>query len=105
MYVDPGQTFVAVNYTVTSDGALVAGVAGQRIRILALVATAAANQTSFTDGAGATLIPEVTCTKANPFILPFSEVGWGDTAVGQSLNIAITGSDSNSGTVVYAYVA
>ena len=103
MYVDPSQAFVALNYTVTSSGVVVAGVAGQKVRILALVARAADGTTEFESNDGTAMIGPITFTST--LVLPFSEVGWGDTKAGEALKIALSGSDSNTGVVVYAYVA
>ena len=106
MYVDPGQTFVAVSYTVTADTDLVAAVAGQKVRVLAFVARSAAGTTSLVSSVtGTVLIGPFTVTAGNGLVLPFSEIGWGDTKVGEALKIDLSATDSNTGVLVYAYVA
>lgn len=92
-----------INYSVSADAELVAAVTGRKIRIHALAFQAADGTTQF-ESATTLLLGPFTATVAitGPIVLPWSEAGWGDTAAGEALNIDLSGTDANVGTLVYS---
>lgn len=93
----------------TTDGVLVAAVAGKKIRVLALYAVAGATATNLTlnskpAGAGAAISALLANGVNGGEVLPFSPVGWFETVAGEGLS-ATTGAGSATGIgVVYVEV-
>ncbi len=87
-----------------TDAQVVAAVASKKIRVLAVVVVAGATATNITfnskpGGAGSA----ISCLLANGAnggaVLPFSPVGWFETAAGQGLSVT-TGAGSTTGILV-----
>jgi hypothetical protein len=89
--------------TTAASGALVAAVTGMRIRVHGF-AVIAAGVVSVNLESGTTDISGVFPLAANGgFVLPFSEVGWADTAPGEALNVTISAAVSCGMQVIYSY--
>jgi hypothetical protein len=108
-YLDRGietePKFAAIQLSAT--GAVVAAVAGKRIRVLAAFqsASAAVNtkwQSASTDLTGLTYF--VADTLLGPQVLPFNPAGWFQTAKGEALNLNLSGSVAVGGGIVYVEV-
>lgn len=108
-----GQTpcvvkFAAIDGALNGDNTLVAAVTGKKIRVLGCFAimTGTAVTIRFESGAGGTaLTGQMTPTQGGGFVLPFSPVGWFETAAGSLLNLELGGAQSVDGSLVYIEVA
>lgn len=89
-----------VNFDITADLEIVAAVAGRKIRVHAVFLRAAAGTSQFESGATLLIGPMSATT-----VLPWSLTGWGDTVSGEALNLDLSASDANSGTVVYSLIS
>jgi len=87
---------------------LVTGVPGRRMRIQALFLSANAGPNSFAlrnVGTISTFIfGSVSVPDDNHFVLPYSSVGWGETAVGEGIELLLTFTTSVGGVLVYVEV-
>lgn len=88
----------------TTDGVLIAAVAGKRISVLALVAVAGGTATNLTlnskpAGAGVAISPVLANGVNGGEVLPLNPAGWIETAVGEGLS-ATTGAGSATGILV-----
>ncbi len=97
----------AVGAATSGDNAIVALVAGKRIRVLglALIAASAVNL-YFTSGAGGTVIGGGSTNKINlaangGFVLPEVPDGWMETAAGVALIMNLSGAVSVAGWIIY----
>ena len=90
--------------TRTTSGALVSAVSGRRIRVHGF-AVVAAGAVSVNLESGTTDISGVFALAANGgFVLPYSEVGWCETAAGEALNITISAAVSCGIQLIYSLV-
>lgn len=99
----PKFAFANVNASST-DSSIVAAVTAKRIRVLAVAAVAGATATTLTfntkpAGAGSAISPLLANGANGGEILPFSPVGWFQTASGEGLTVT-TGSGSATGVLV-----
>jgi hypothetical protein len=95
---------VPIDNAGNGDNTLVTGVAGKRIRVLALIAvmTGTAVTIRFESNAGGTaLTGQMQPTQGGGFVLPFNPVGWFETEPGQLLNLELGGAQSVDGVLVY----
>lgn len=90
----------------SGDNTLVAAVAGKKIVVLQLILISAGTMTvRFESGAGGTaLTGQMSVLAATGFVLPFSPVGHFETAVGQLLNLELSGATSADGYLKYIEV-
>lgn len=98
--------FAVIDNASSGDNTLVAAVTSKKIRVLqaALVATAAVN-VRFESGAGGTALTGVINLAANGgFVLPFSPIGWFETASNTLLNLELSGATSVDGVLAYIEV-
>lgn len=108
-YLLPGALtpkYVAVDVAGSGDNTIIAAVAGKRILVLGCVLIAAgAVNIRFESGAGGTaLTGQMNLTTNSGFTLPFSEVGWFQTAANTLLNLELSGAVSVDGTLIYAEI-
>jgi hypothetical protein len=90
--------------TTSASGALVAAVTGLRIRVHGF-AVIAAGAVSVNLESGTTDISGIFPLAANGgFVLPFSQVGWADTAPGEALNITLSAAVSCGIQLIYSLV-
>lgn len=90
--------------TRTTSGALVSAVAGRKIRVHGF-AVIAAGAVSVNLESGTTDISGVFALAANVgFVLPYSEVGWCETAAGAALNITLSAAVSCGIQLIYSLV-
>lgn len=98
-----------VQYAVVAfdtDGAntLVAGVAGQRIRVisLTLVASGGANTVWLRSGAsGPALTGQMDLVSDGELVLPYNPAGWCETVAGDLLNLQLSDAASVAGMLAY----
>lgn len=98
--------FAKIDAASSGDNTLVAAVTSRKIRVLALFLMAAGTVTvRLESGAGGTaLTGQMELTAQNGFTLPFSPVGWLETASGVLLNLELSGAVSVDGALVYIEV-
>ena len=98
--------FAAINASTSGDNTLVAAVASRKIRVLALMLIVGGTvNVRFESGAGGTaLTGQMELTAQSGFTLPFSPVGWFETASNTLLNLELSGAVSADGCVVYIEV-
>jgi hypothetical protein len=91
----------------SGDNTLVAAVTGKKIRVLQcmLVMTGTAVTIRFESGAGGTaLTGQMQPSQGGGFVLPFSPVGWFETAASTLLNLELGGAQSADGVLAYVEV-
>lgn len=96
--------YAVVDAATSGDNTIVAARAGQRIRVLAafLIMTGTAVTIRFeSDAGGQALTGQMTPSQGGGFVLPYSPVGWFETAVGGALNLELGGAQSVDGCLVY----
>jgi hypothetical protein len=99
----------ALENATTTDGEVVAAVTGKKIRVLAMWAGnySAAEATIFFESGTTTAITATMSLAADGaagavLILPFSPVGWFETAAGEALTVSVAGSTPTVGVnIVY----
>lgn len=98
--------FAIIDAATSGDNTLVAAVASKKIRVVALYLVAAGTVTvRFESGAGGTALSGQMNLVANTgFALPFSPVGWMETAVNTLLNLELSAAVSVDGSLVYVEV-
>ena len=100
--------FAVIDATTAGNNTIVAAVAAKQIRVLQvfLVNGATTTQTvRFQSGAGGTALTGQMILAANDgFVLPFSPVGWFQTAAGALLNLQLVGGTTVDGNLVYVEV-
>ena len=98
--------FAKIDAASSGDNTLVAAVASRKIRVVALFLVSAGTVTvRFESGAGGTaLTGQMELTAQSGFCLPFSPVGWFETASNTLLNLELSGAISVDGTLVYIEV-
>ena len=110
----PGEAkYAVIDAALSGDNTLVAAIAAaagraaRKIRVLALHVTMTGTLVTirFESGAGGTaLTGQMQPLAGNSITLPFSPVGWFETAAGELLNMELGGAQSVDGVVVYAEV-
>lgn len=98
--------FVIIDAASSGDNTILAAVASKKIRVLScfLVAAGAVN-VRFESGAGGTALTGVmNLTTNSGFTLPYSPVGWFETASNTLLNLELSGAVSVDGALVYIEV-
>jgi hypothetical protein len=98
--------FAVIDVASSGDNTLVAAVVGKKIRVhqVLLVAAGAVNA-RFESGAGGTaLTGQMNLTTNSGFTLPFSPVGWFETASNTLLNLELSGAVSTDGVLCYTEV-
>lgn len=84
----------------TTGGTIVAAVPGKRIRVVSMAMVSGGTATSVTIlGNTTALSPAIPMGVNGVFVLPFSEHGWLETAVGEGLKVT-TGTGSTTGIAV-----
>lgn len=98
--------FVIIDAATSGDNTLLAAVASKKIRVLAafLVAAGAVNARFESGAAGTALTGQMNLTSNSGFTLPFSPVGWFETASNTLLNLELSGAVSVDGALVYIEV-
>lgn len=98
--------YAKIDAATSGDNTLVAAVASRKIRVLALfVITAGTVTVRFESGAGGTpLTGQMELTAQSGFVLPFSPVGWFETASNTLLNLELSAAISADGCLVYIEV-
>lgn len=102
--------FAAIAAATSGGNTLVAAVSSKKIRVLALMILAgAAGNIYFNSGAAGTVIFGGSTNKINlpangGFVLPFSPVGWFETAAGSLLELQASSTGPFSGGLVYIEV-
>ncbi|WP_374312434.1 hypothetical protein [Dongia sp.] len=98
--------FAIIDAATSGDNTLVAAVSGKKIRVLSCVLVAAgAVNARFESGAGGTALSgQMNLTTNSGFTLPFSPVGWFETAAATLLNLELSGAVSVDGCLVYVEV-
>ena len=99
----------SVRYSTSADAEIVAASSGKKIRVLALIAQAADGTMQFESASTVIFGPfrldaDGAAGSMSPLVLPFLESGWFETTAGEALNIDLSATDLNTGTVIYAYV-
>lgn len=99
--------FAVIDAATSGDNTLISAVASKKIRVLAVFLIAAGTVTArFESGAGGTALTGQMNLIANTgFVLPFSPVGWFETAVNTLLNLELSGAVSVDGSLVYVEAA
>lgn len=90
-----------------ADGTIVAAVAGKRLRVLALVLTANGGVNTFSlrnTVANTRIIGSTALADDAHLLLPFSNAGWGESAVGEGILLDLLNATSVGGTLVYAEI-
>lgn len=104
--VETGWLYAVVN--LASSGTLVSGTSGKKIRVLSVVLDAnnGSVTTYFTSSTGPTRLagnmflssgPDTGASATGQLTLPYSPIGWCETAVGDDLNLVL---ESDEGTGV-----
>jgi hypothetical protein len=84
-----GQEVQATSVSTNSTGALVAAVAGQKIRVYKMALTIAVTGTvQFADGS-TNLTGAMTLNAGTPFILPHDGNAWFATSLGNAFNVSV----------------
>lgn len=98
--------FKIIDGASSGDNTLVAAVTDKKIRVLSLfLVTAGAVTVRFESGAGGTaLTGQMNIAASGGFVLPFSPVGWMETATSTLLNMELSGATSCDGALVYVEV-
>jgi len=98
--------FAIIDHATSGDNTLVAAVNPKKIRVLAAFFNVAADVTArFESGAGGTALTGQMQIKAGSgFVLPYSPVGWFETASNTLLNLELSGAVSADGALVYIEV-
>lgn len=102
--------FAAIAAATAGNNSLVSAVTGKKIRVLQIfVLAGAAGDIYFTSGAGGTPIMGGSTNKIvlpdnGGFVLPFSPIGWFETAAGAALNMNASTTGPFGGVVVYIEV-
>jgi hypothetical protein len=93
-----GADIVSASINIAATGALVAAVAGQRIRVykLFLANTTGTTTLQFADGAN-NLTGVITLATATPLVLPFDGNPWFLTSLGNAFNLTLGASTQVSG--------
>ena len=92
------------NYSINADGELIAAPgAGKAIRVHAWVGFSAANSITLESSTTAKAGP-FTLTAAPGGLVSFMPDGWFDCGENEALNADITGTDLNTGSIVYSIV-
>lgn len=95
-------TDLAVQYSFLTPSAsgtstVVAAQGGQRIRVLQLcVITGGANNVKFQSNGTTDLTALFPLAQNGGFVMPYSDIGWFNTAIGESLTINMTGAVSTA---------
>ena len=99
--------FAVIDAATSGDNTLVSAVASKKIRVLAVFLIAAGTVTArFESGAsGTALTGQMNLIANTGFVLPFSPVGWFETAVNTLLNLELSGAVSVDGSLVYVEAA
>lgn len=97
------NTFASINAG-TTDGSVIAAVAGAKLRVLAVVLQCAGTATTATfntkpSGAGSAISMTFANGANGGAVLPFNPYGWFETGVGQGLSLT-TGAGSATGVQV-----
>ncbi len=97
--------FLPVSTASSGNTTLVAGVAGQKVRVLAMVIVAAsAVAAKFVSGASPDLTGAMSLTTGRAVMIGKPPFGIIETAVGAALTLNLSGAVQTSGFVVYALV-
>lgn len=98
--------FAVIDAASAGDNTIVAATTGKKIRVLSLFLVAAGTVvTRFESGAGGTaLTGQMTLAVNSGYALPFSPVGWFETASGSLLNLELDAAVSVDGCLVYQLV-
>lgn len=95
-----GAKIERVLYNTTSDATLVAAPgAGKFIRVVGGVMASVGGSTSLESNTTAIMGPWV--ISAAPVVLDFNPIGWCDCAANEALNIELSATDGNVGTLFY----
>jgi len=94
---------VAISAASATDNTLVAAVSGKKIRVLQMhYGPASSTAIKFKSGASTDLTGAI--TTATPQTLPFSPVGWYETAAGEAFVMNLGGAVQTSGSLVYILI-
>ena len=98
--------FAVIDDATSGDNTIVAAVTGKKIRVLqAFLVSAGTVNTRFESGAGGTALTGQMNLIANTgFVLPFSPLGWFETAASTLLNLELSGAISVDGSLTYVEV-
>lgn len=98
--------YAVINANTSGDNTLVAAVTGKRIRVLAgSVICTSAGDVRFESGASGTALTGQYPVAANGgFVLPYSQVGWFQTASATPLNLELSGTLDCNGSLTYVEV-
>ena len=93
---------VAVSQT---DSVLVAAIAGTSIKVMALIVKSVGASTSFvfnSKGSGAGTAISCTLFSGGPWVMPYCEVGWFQTNVGEGLTMTTLAGSTTAIQIVYS---
>lgn len=96
-----------IDHAGSGDNTVVEAVAGKRIRVHQCfgILTGTTISIRFESGAsGTALTGQMTPLQGGGFVLPFSPVGWFETAAGELLNLELGGAQSFDGVLGYSLV-
>lgn len=95
-----------IDNATSGDNTVVAAVTGKKIRVVQLLLVAAGTVTvRWESGAGGTaLTGQMSHLDAAGEVLPFSPIGWFETAAGSLLNLELSGNVSVDGVLAYVLV-
>jgi hypothetical protein len=99
--------FAVIDHAAAGDNTLVASVASKKIRVhqCILVCSAGENTVRFESGAGGTaLTGQMTISDNQGFVLPFSPIGWFETAATTLLNLELSAGTSVDGVLAYTEI-
>ena len=99
--------FAIIDNAAAGDNTLVASVASKKIRVhqAILVCSGGENTVRFESGAsGTALTGQMTISDNQGFVLPFSPIGWFETAATTLLNLELSGATSVDGVLAYTEV-
>lgn len=98
--------YAVIDGATSGNNTLVAAVSGKKIRIISLILIASGDVTvRFESGANGTAMSgQMNVAEKGGLVLPFSPVGWGETASNTLLNLELSGAVSVDGMLVYVEV-
>lgn len=98
--------FAVIDHATSGDNTLVSAVVGKKIRVhqLALIGSAAVTVRFESGAAGTALTGQMQFAANGGFVLPFSPMGWFETAANTLLNMELNGATSVDGVLGYTEV-
>jgi hypothetical protein len=90
--------------TVTASGQLLAAFPGKRIRVHGIALISAAATTATLRSASTDVTGSFPLAANGGFVIPFSDAGWFETAVGEALNINLSVSTATGVQLIFSTI-